>query len=136
MFFSILINWFLKSMFLLINFNKLFNFIHSFSSIFNKKCQQIVLCWHSFISMDFVHIFIYWVTNNKFVTFFNFNCILILYYFPQQFLYFFPEPQIHPFSVYMILWNIYSIIYISRENGSERYWYYVIHIVYIELYIF
>ena len=57
-------------------------------------------------------------------------------YLPQHCLYFLPEPQVRPFSVYMILWNIYSIIYFSRKNESERYWYYVIHIVYIELYIF
>ncbi len=45
--------------------------------------------------MDFVHIFIYWVTNNKFVTFYNFDFSLILCYFPQHCLYFFPEPHGH-----------------------------------------
>ena len=57
-------------------------------------------------------------------------------YLPQQFLYFLPEPQVHPFLVYIVLCDIYSIISFSRKNRSRKNWYYVIYIVHVELYIF
>ena len=53
--------------------------------------------------MNFVHIFIYWLTNNKFVPFFKFIFSLILSYFPQQFLYFFPEPHVVETPIFIIL---------------------------------
>lgn len=84
---------------------KLFSSVYSLQQ---KRCQQIYFCWHPLILMDFVHIFIYWLTSNKFAAFLRFNFSLILCYFPQQFLYFFPEPHV-PFNLVFMLFIVYIV---------------------------
>jgi len=65
------------------------------------------ICWHPLILMDFVHILFNRLTNNKFVTFLIFYFSLILSYFPQHCLYFFPEPQ---GLLYLGLWQIFGAL--------------------------
>ena len=62
--------------------------------------------------MDFVHIFIYLVKNNKFVTFFKFIFFLSLCYFPQHCLYFLPLPQVVETPIFIIL-IIFTVIILS-----------------------
>lgn len=77
---------------------------------------------------------------DKFIIFSIFNNSLFYKglrgYLPQQFLYFLPLPHVRPFLVYIVLCDIYSIISFSRRNGSEKNWYYAIHIVHIVLCVF
>jgi hypothetical protein len=79
--------------------------------------------------MDFVHILIYWLTNNKFVTFSNFDFFLILYYFPQHCLYFFPEPHENSLNVFSVL-LIHIVLYVFFLFHGHLV-HYIISIIYI-----
>lgn len=70
--------------------------------------------------MDFVHIFIYWVTNNKFVTFFNFYFSIILCYFLQHCLYFLVRTTCSVQSCIFRIYSICNIIDISLNTGQSN----------------
>ena len=57
-------------------------------------------------------------------------------YLPQHCLYFLPEPHVHPFLVFIVLYDIYSIMRFTNDYKVWQCLVYMVHIVLLLLCVF